>query len=86
MDFGFIGPPSLILSNPDPIIFVPIIILSLILEFFLIQFPIIFSVFPAVSFLNGEVGYISAVSKKLIPQPRALSICKWASASVVCSP
>ena len=35
--------------------------------FFEIQFPTIISVSPVVSGLNGHVGYISAVSIKLIP-------------------
>ena len=62
--------------SPFPIILVANINLFLKVGFFLIQVPIIFSVLPAVSIRRGQVEYISAVSKKFIPESKALSICK----------
>ena len=55
-------------ASPLPIILVANINLFLKVGFFLIQVPIICSVLPAVSTRRGQVEYISAVSKKFIPE------------------
>ena len=51
-----------------------------------IQLPKIVSVSPVVSAFKGHVGYISAVSKKLMPASMDISICSCPSFSEVASP
>ena len=49
------------------------------------QVPMMVSLRPKVSARAGK-EYISAVSMKVTPAATAMSSCRWASASVFCSP
>src|SRR5579862_1452633 len=71
--------------RPGPAIFDATMTLARFALFFPSQLPRIFSVAPCV-FCAGGIGYISAVSMKLMPRSSAHSICAWPSASVFCSP
>ena len=82
---GEIGAPPRTFCIPSPETLVAMITSSRRPDFS-IQPPMIRSVSPCVSFDSGVVGYISAVSMKLMPWSSAMSICACPSAAVFCVP